>query len=152
MQMSCPPVIKVWVPQALMMLGLACGLALVPVAAAEPTSTKPTKPAVSDEPKPVTPKETISLFNGRDLSGFYVWLKDSGRRDPQGVFTVRDGVLRISAPTTVTWRPSRPTRTITWCSNIAGVRMLSDRTQSSFAIRASSCTASASTAPPTRPG
>ena len=40
---------------------------------------------------------TIALFNGRDLDGFYTFLRDRGRdHDPQSVFTVNDGLLRIS--------------------------------------------------------
>ena len=39
----------------------------------------------------------VSLFNGKDLSGFYTFLRDLGRNnDPKNVFTVRDGVIRIS--------------------------------------------------------
>ncbi|MCR4415464.1 MAG: DUF1080 domain-containing protein, partial [Thermoguttaceae bacterium] len=38
----------------------------------------------------------IRLFNGKDLSGLYTWLKESGRADPKRVFTVQDGVLRVS--------------------------------------------------------
>lgn len=45
---------------------------------------------------PITPKGVIRLFNGKDLSGLYGWLKDSHYEDPRGVFTVRDGVLNIS--------------------------------------------------------
>lgn len=36
------------------------------------------------------------LFNGRDLSGWTTWLQDTKREDPRRVFTVRDGVIRIS--------------------------------------------------------
>ncbi len=46
--------------------------------------------------EPVSPKEKISLFNGRDLSSFYTWLQDTKRDDPRGVFTVRDGLIHIS--------------------------------------------------------
>lgn len=43
------------------------------------------------------PPAVIHLFNGRDLTGFYTFLKDRGRgQDPKGVFTVQDGQLRIS--------------------------------------------------------
>lgn len=46
---------------------------------------------------PVEPKEPIKLFNGRDLTGWYTWLTDSGKDDPRKVFTVgEDGILRIS--------------------------------------------------------
>lgn len=45
-------------------------------------------------PAGVTP---VRLFNGKDLTGFYSFLRDRGRdNDPKGVFTVRDGMLRIS--------------------------------------------------------
>src|SRR5690606_7080627 len=40
---------------------------------------------------------TISLFNGRDLSGWYTFLKDRGKgHDPKKVFSVKKGMLRIS--------------------------------------------------------
>ena len=40
---------------------------------------------------------TIHLFNGKDLSGFYTFIKDRGRdQDPEKVFTVNGGLLRIS--------------------------------------------------------
>lgn len=39
----------------------------------------------------------LSLFNGEDLDGWYTYLKDRGRdADPSQVFTVSDGILRIS--------------------------------------------------------
>src|SRR5262245_56728342 len=45
-------------------------------------------------------KEIVRLFNGRDLTGFYTFLKGLGvNNDPQNVFTVKDGVLRISGET-----------------------------------------------------
>lgn len=44
----------------------------------------------------VRPSKKIALFNGRDLSGFYVSMKDTGRTDPRGVFTVQNGMIRIS--------------------------------------------------------
>lgn len=37
------------------------------------------------------------LFNGKDLDGWYTFIRDRGRDvDPNGVFTVKDGVIRIS--------------------------------------------------------
>lgn len=43
------------------------------------------------------PKGTIHLFNGQDLGGWYTFIKDRGKnQDPKGVFTVDNGVLRIS--------------------------------------------------------
>ncbi len=38
----------------------------------------------------------IKLFNGRNLAGLYTWLEDSRYADPKQVFTVADGILRIS--------------------------------------------------------
>lgn len=45
-------------------------------------------------------KGSTRLFNGRDLTGFYTWLKGHGKnKDPEKVFTVKDGILRISGET-----------------------------------------------------
>lgn len=42
-------------------------------------------------------KETISLFNGLDLNGWYTFVQHRGRdSDPKKVFTVQDGMIRIS--------------------------------------------------------
>jgi hypothetical protein len=39
----------------------------------------------------------IKLFNGRNLDGFYTWLKGHGKNvDPNKVFTVENGMIRIS--------------------------------------------------------
>ncbi len=48
------------------------------------------------DPPPVSPRDVIVLFNGRDLSGLSPWLKDTKGADPRGVFSVQDGLLRIS--------------------------------------------------------
>lgn len=41
--------------------------------------------------------KTTSLFNGKNLDGWYVFLRDRGRNnDPKQVFTVKDGMIRIS--------------------------------------------------------
>lgn len=57
-------------------------------------------PAVGDDVSatgPITPKrEVIKLFNGKDLGGLYVYMKDTKYADPRGVFSVCDGVLRVS--------------------------------------------------------
>lgn len=47
------------------------------------------------------PSRPIALFNGKDLSGFYTWLVDHGRKDPNRVFSVVDQIdgspaIRIS--------------------------------------------------------
>jgi hypothetical protein len=41
--------------------------------------------------------EPIKLFNGRDLTGFYTYLAKLGKnKDPEKVFTVKDGAIRVS--------------------------------------------------------
>jgi hypothetical protein len=40
----------------------------------------------------VTPEETIVLFDGEDFDSFYTWLADSGRQDPDRVFSVVDQI------------------------------------------------------------
>ncbi|MEK7684096.1 MAG: DUF1080 domain-containing protein [Verrucomicrobiota bacterium] len=47
-------------------------------------------------PAAESPSAVIKLFNGRDLGGFYSWLVDTKRRDPRGVFSVTNGLIRIS--------------------------------------------------------
>lgn len=43
---------------------------------------------------PVTSREVIRPFNGKDLSGFSTWLKKTGREDPDHIFSVQDGTIR----------------------------------------------------------
>lgn len=40
--------------------------------------------------------EPILKFNGKDLTGFYTYLHDHKYEDPDGVFTVKDGIIRVS--------------------------------------------------------
>ena len=40
----------------------------------------------------ITPRETIKLFNGRDLTNFYTWDAKHGPGDPDKVFTVVDQI------------------------------------------------------------
>jgi hypothetical protein len=51
-------------------------------------------PAVAE--KAVVPRETLRLFNGTNLAGFTTWLVDTKRADPRRVFTVTNGMIRIS--------------------------------------------------------
>ena len=40
--------------------------------------------------------ETIALFNGENLDGWYSFLREKGlNNDPEGIFTVEDGMIRI---------------------------------------------------------
>lgn len=50
-----------------------------------------------NRPEPIRPKEGLTrLFNGKDLTGLYTWLKDTQREDPRKVFAVEAGLLHIS--------------------------------------------------------
>jgi hypothetical protein len=44
----------------------------------------------------IAPRSTTSLFNGKDLSGFTTWLKETKRADPQRVFRVESGQIHVS--------------------------------------------------------
>jgi hypothetical protein len=58
----------------------------------------PGKPATPPSRKQaVSPTDgPIKLFNGRNLDGFYTWIKGSGYADPKKIFTVHDGMIHIS--------------------------------------------------------
>jgi hypothetical protein len=49
-----------------------------------------------DEGDATRPTEVIPIFNGKDLTGLYTWLKDTKREDPRKVFSVQDGMLHVS--------------------------------------------------------
>src|SRR5262249_53395878 len=53
-------------------------------------------PAAAQPEGAVRPGEVIRLFNGKDLTGLSTWLKKTGHKDPQKVFTVRDGMIHVS--------------------------------------------------------
>jgi hypothetical protein len=61
------------------------GLLVATAQAAEP----------SDEP--ITPREVLRPFNGKDFSGLYTWLKKTGREDPRQAFRVEEGTIRCGA-------------------------------------------------------
>jgi hypothetical protein len=48
------------------------------------------------EPAAIAPTGPIPLFNGKDLAGLEVWLKDSQREDPKKVFRVTAGQLHLT--------------------------------------------------------
>jgi hypothetical protein len=49
-----------------------------------------------EEPEPLRPSAPLVLFNGTNLSGWTTWLVDTKRDDPRRVFSVTNGLLRIS--------------------------------------------------------
>jgi hypothetical protein len=54
--------------------------------------------ACADEAKqePIAPAKPIALFNGKDFTGLYSWLKMSKREDPRRVFRVENGMIHVS--------------------------------------------------------
>ena len=56
----------------------------------------PEKPNARRESASSPRDEVIKLFNGKDLTGLYTWLKGTQYKDPRQVFTVKDGILQIS--------------------------------------------------------
>jgi hypothetical protein len=53
-------------------------------------------PAFARELPRIATDEPILRFNGKDLSGFYTYLRDHKYEDPNHVFTVQDGMIRIT--------------------------------------------------------
>jgi hypothetical protein len=56
----------------------------------------PKSAAKEDRQKATRPTKTVQLFNGKDLTGFHTWLKDTKHEDPRKVFRVTDGMLHIT--------------------------------------------------------
>jgi len=53
--------------------------------------------AHAERPEPLGPTNSvIKLFNGKDLFGFHTWLVDTKGEDPRHVFTVTNGMIRVS--------------------------------------------------------
>jgi len=51
----------------------------------------------SDSGRKNDKKSEMNLFNGRNLDGWYTYIKERGKNvDPKNVFTVNDGMIRIS--------------------------------------------------------
>jgi len=54
--------------------------------------------------QPITPREVIPLFNGKDLTNFYTWLGSPAKgepplgknNDPKKVFTVENGMIKVT--------------------------------------------------------
>src|SRR5262245_54151721 len=54
------------------------------------------QPVAGPADQAIVPRETIQLFNGRDLTGLTTWVKDTHREDPRKVFRVTDGMLHVT--------------------------------------------------------
>ncbi|MES3018389.1 MAG: DUF1080 domain-containing protein [Bacteroidota bacterium] len=71
-------------------LAVALVLSLVVIESCSTVKTTPNGTSLSTS-------KSVSLFNGKDLSGWYTFVKDRGTGiDPKQVFTVQDGLIKIS--------------------------------------------------------
>ena len=70
---------------------LAVALAAAPLVADEPDV-----PDFARERPRFRSGEPVLKFNGKDLTGFYTYLKEDRYDDPKRVFTVRDGMIHVS--------------------------------------------------------
>lgn len=71
-------------------------LALALIAAPSIGSSDDNVPAFALEVPKYQSGEPVFRFNGTDMDGFYTFLRDRKNEDPEGVFTVRDGMIRVS--------------------------------------------------------
>jgi len=55
-----------------------------------------TTPLLSADSSAIRPKRKLSLFNRRNLDGWYTWLRENKYQDPNKVFPVKNGILRLS--------------------------------------------------------
>jgi Domain of Unknown Function (DUF1080) len=74
-------------------LTLACASLLATARAADAPQDVP---SFARELPRVKSGEPAFRFNGKDLTGFYAYTHDHKYEDPRRVFTVRDGMIRIS--------------------------------------------------------
>jgi hypothetical protein len=71
-------------------------VALVATSALAFSADTPQIPDFAKELPKIKTGEPYFKFNGKDLSGFYGYTKKNKYEDPQRVFTVQDGMIRIS--------------------------------------------------------
>lgn len=57
---------------------------------------RPDLPAFALDVPEIQSGEPVFAFNGKDLTGFSTYLKEHKHEDPNGVFSVKDGVIRVS--------------------------------------------------------
>lgn len=69
---------------------------LLVTAAAVAQDDTPEVPAFARDVPEVQSGEPVLQFNGKDLTGFYVFIKGHGYSDPNSVVTVQDGMIRVS--------------------------------------------------------
>lgn len=86
-----------WIP--ILVVAFCVSLADVGRAAEPRQADSGPNPAVTSQPATASSAsdKPIHLFNGRNLDGFYTYLRDRGRdNDPNHVFSVTDGAIHVS--------------------------------------------------------
>ena len=84
------------VASALLLAGLTLGAAPRPQDSAAAGQTRGEIPSFARDVPAIHSGEPIFRFNGKDLDGFYPFVRNRGRDDPNKVFTVRDGTICVS--------------------------------------------------------
>lgn len=54
------------------------------------------QPGPDNSANPIVPSKKMVLFNGKNLDGWYTWLRDHHYEDPNKVYSVQNGAIRIS--------------------------------------------------------
>jgi hypothetical protein len=80
----------------LLLAGLALGVATRPPDARSASQSEVVVPSFARDVPVIRSGEPVFQFNGKDLFGFYPFVRGRGRDDPNKVFTVRDGMICVS--------------------------------------------------------
>ena len=85
-----------WLWGAGMVAAACCCAAVVPLAAQEAVPQASSPRPFSE--RVVIPRQTMRLFNGTDLSGWYTFFPSKGvNSDPENIITVQEGgVIRVT--------------------------------------------------------
>ena len=84
------------VASSLLLAGLALGAGPRPQDSPPAGQSRGEVPSFARDVPSIRSGEPIFRFNGKDLEGFYPYVRDRGRDDPNKVFTVRDGMIVVS--------------------------------------------------------
>jgi hypothetical protein len=92
MLMLLAPVATAWVHSS---AALAVGTEFPPTISETPAQA-PEIPAFARELPKIDTGSPVLEFNGKDMTGFYVYTRDHGYYDPNKVFTVNDGMIHVT--------------------------------------------------------
>jgi len=81
---------------AILAAGVWTLIGLLPASGPDAAPSPGGVPSFARELPAIKSGDPVLRFNGKDLTGFYAYTKDHGYDDPNRVFTVRDGMIRVS--------------------------------------------------------